>query len=206
MNVFWDITQIYWPNYSRIYSFHRAYLKSNCNIEDALAKSEDLLRNTKRANIDQIVICLDLLANVYNKKHECANETKCLTSLIPLNHGLLPDIWVRLGESYMSLNANSKEDKNEVPNRLFPIFSCKPHHVICCCFLRAYVLLKTVETTVSSYSSKSNAKLQCYLENKVSTISSTNNISNSELSVIKTEMTIDVFNRYSNSDAVTGKV
>ena len=181
-------------------------MKSNYNLDDALAKSEELLRITKRANIDQIVICLDLLATVYSKKCAYVNEIKCLTSIIPLNHGLLPDLWVRLGESYISLNTNSKDDKNGVSNRLFPIFSCKPHHVICCCFLRAHVLLKTVETTVSAYSFKANEKLQCYLEDKLNTISSINNILNSDLSMMKTEMTIDVFNRYSNSDTLTGKI
>ena len=89
----------------------RSYLKSNSNLEEALVKTKELLSSTKKANTDQIVICLDLLANVYNKKCEYANETKCLTSLIQLNHVFLPDLWVRLGESYRSLSLIKVEDE-----------------------------------------------------------------------------------------------
>ena len=179
-------------------------MKSNSNLEDALEKSKELLRITKRANTDQTVICLDLLAAVYNKKCEYADEIKCLSSLIQLNHGFLPDLWVRLGESYKSL-ALFLKTQNEDLQPIFPIFSRTPHQVTCCCFLRAHVLLKTVEITVTSFSSKANSKLQMYLENEISNISSKENISNEKLNSMKTEITADIFHRYNNSEPETGK-
>lgn len=182
----------------------RSCLKSNSNLEDALEKSKELLRTTKRANTDQTVICLDLLGAVYNKKCEYANEIKCLSSLIQLNHGFLPDLWVRLGESYKSLTLLLKTQNEDLqPN--FPIFSRMPHQVTCCCFLRAHVLLKTVEITVTSFSSKANSKLQLYLENEINNISSKQNISNEELNSMKTEITADIFHRYNSSEPETGK-
>ena len=179
-------------------------MKSDSNLEDALDKSKELLRITKRANTDQIVICLDLLAAVYNKKYEYADEIKCLSSLIQLNHGFLPDLWVRLGESYKSLNSFLKTH-NEDLQPVYPIFSRMPYQVTCCCFLRAHVLLKTVEITVTSFSSKANSKLQTYLENEINNISSKKNISNEELNSMKTEITADIFHRYNNSEPETGK-
>ena len=182
----------------------RSCLKANSNLEDALEKSKELLRTTKRANTDQTVICLDLLAAVYNKKCEYADEIKCLSSLIQLNHGFLPDLWVRLGESYKSLTLFLKTQKEDLQPTL-PIFSRRPHQVTCCCFLRAHVLLKTVEITVTSFSSKANSKLQIYLENEINNISSKRNISNEELNSMKTEITADIFHRYNNSEPETGK-
>ena len=189
----------------KLFLCHRSYLKLNNNLDDALEKSEELLRITKRANVDQTVICLDLLASVYNKKRESANEIKCLTSLIQLNHGFLPDLWLRLGESYRYLNKATKINKDEHYKLEFPIFSLMPHRVICGCYSRALVLLKTVEITVSSYSSNANTKLQNYLENEISALASINNITDEELTSIKTEMTTDIFHRYNNSELSTGK-
>ena len=80
-----------------------------------------------------------------------------------------------------------------------------PHCVICCCFLRALVLLKTVEITVTSYSLKANSKLQSYLDHEINKISSNQCISDVVLSSMKTEITSDIYHRYNNSEAVVGK-
>ena len=87
-----------------IESLVRSYLKTD-NLDEALSKSEFLLTLTKRINLDQTIICLDLLANAYNRKERALNEVECLTSIIQLNHSLLPDLWRRLGEAYKCLNA-----------------------------------------------------------------------------------------------------
>ena len=171
-------------------------------MEDALQKSESLLNLTKKANVDQKVISLDLLANVYNKRDEYANEIRCLSSIIQLNHSLLPDLWMRLGESYEYFDFVVKDGKFHGSNATFPQFFVKPYHVICCCYLRAHVLLKTVEATVCSYAHNANKRLQGTLNTRLKIISSKNDISENEFNIIKTEMTKDIFNKYNNTESL----
>ena len=189
--------------YIILVTYFRAYLKVNVNLEDALQKSESLLNTTKKANIDQTVISLDLLANVYNKRDEYANEIRCLTSVIQLSHSLLPDLWMRLGKSYENLDFVVKNGKFQGSNSTFPQFFVKPYHVICCCYLRAHVLLKTVEATVNAYAQNANTRLQDTLNTTLKNISFKNDISENELNFIQTEMSKDIFNRHNNTESVT---
>ena len=183
-------------------TYSRAYLKANVNLEDALQKSESLLNSTKKANVDQTVISLDLLASVYNKRKEYANEIRCLTNVIELNHSLLPDLWMRLGKSYESLDVVVKDGKFPGSNATFPIFFAKPYQVICCCYVRANILLKTVEATVNEYAKDANTRLQGTLNTTLKNINFQSVISENQLNFIRTEMSKDIFNRYNNTESL----
>lgn len=178
-------------------------MKTDLHLQQALTKSESLVHSTKRANVDQTITSLDLLAKVYNKKCDPINEVKCLSSIIQLNHSLLPDLWIRLGESYNCLHQRITKDNPKVSTENFAQFSIKPDYVICCCFVRALVLLKTVEATVISFASKANNTSQGYLNAEIEKLRSKNNISHEELNHIKCEMTKDIFNRYNTSNVKT---
>ena len=171
-------------------------------MEGALQKSESLLNSTKKANVDQTVISLDLLATVHNKRKEYVNEIRCLTNIIELNHSLLPDLWMRLGKSYESLDVVVKNGKFHGSNAKFPIFFAKPYQVICCCYLRAKILLKTVEATVNEYAKVANTRLQGTLNTTLKNIYSQSGISENELNFMQTEMTKDIFNRYNNTESL----
>ena len=184
-------------------SIFRAYLQVDVDLQEAIKHSEFLLYTTKRANVDQIVTSLDLLAKVNNKKCDYIYEAKCLTSLIQLNHCYLPDLWVRLGKCYNYLVSDLNES-SLISTEIFPTFTKKPHCVVVCCFLRAIVLLRTVEATVSSYALSSNKSIQNHLSDEVDSLCMANQILEDERDLIKCEISKDIYSRYSNPELTKG--
>ena len=160
-----------------------------------------LLYSTKRANVDQRVISLDLLAKLCNKKRDYIKEVKCLASIIQLKHCLLPDLWIRLGESYKCINCKVDDGALEASKDSFPQFAIKPHYVILCCFLRALTLLKTVEASSVSYSSNANTKAQANLNSDIQNLIIKKEISEDMLPFVTAQMSKDIYNRYNNSES-----
>ena len=181
----------------------RAYLQVDVDLQEAIKHSEFLLYTTKRANVDQIVTSLDLLAKVNNKKCDYIYEAKCLTSLIQLNHCYLPDLWVRLGKCYNYL-VRYLNESSWISTEIFPTFTKKPHCVVVCCFLRAIVLLRTVEATVSSYALSSNKSIQNHLADEVDSLCMANQILEDERDLIKCEISKDIYSRYNNPELPKG--
>ena len=185
-----------------IESLIRSYLKTD-NLDEALSKSEFLLTLTKRINLDHTIICLDLLANAYNRKERPLSEIECLTSIIQLNHSLLPDLWIRLGKAYKCLDARQNGKETDVISTdAFPQFSKQPDCVIYCCFIRALVLLKTVEGTVISFASSANTSAQEHLKDEILKIGHKSSISEGKLDYLKREMSKDIFNRYGTNSSL----
>ena len=177
-------------------------MKTDRHLE-ALTESQSLLYSTKRTNVDHIIVSLDLLAKAYSKKCDPTNEMRCLSTIIQLNHSFLPDLWIRIGKSYHCLYEKMNKDILENISETFLQFSLKPNLVICCCYIRALVLLTTVERTVMSFAYKANDTAQNYLKVEIEKISTKNKVSQEVLDHIKFEMTKDIFNRYNASNFTT---
>ncbi len=91
----------------------------------------------------------NLLAAVFHARKELEQEAGCLGAVI-LNHPLLPDLWIRLGRSYVAMSADDKNSNNVIRLRRLSAAS----------FARCKLLLKSVERTVTEFVKDKNLAQQ----------------------------------------------
>ena len=110
-------------------------------------------------NPDHNTVSYNLLAAVFHARKEFEQEGACLGAVI-LNHPLLPDLWVRLGRSYVEMASDEK--KSTDVSRLRRLSAAS--------FARCKLLLKSVERSVTDFVKDKNLAQQGRIERELESL------------------------------------